>query len=389
MTEALYKLCVAKAVRQRWAASVAWLRHVLQFGHMKTVYWLSILALVFIYVLRVHAQDEVSDLLGRVNGLRASLGLPAYTLNSTLSAAAQSQAQWMLETGTISHSRPDGSTPRSRAQAAGYASTFVSENIYGGTNASVNTAWNFWINSSIHYAGLTNPNYREIGIGVAHGAWGATYVLVFGNPGGPPPLPPQAARSEGAAPQQPSYVVGLDANGNIMHEVQPGDTLGDIALIYGYTWDDIPYMMQLNGLTNPRDLDIGSILLVPPYGGTFTPTPGEPPPTPTPVPSLDSTPTNNASPATDLGIIMPTAVASLTLPPATLASPLPTPYASLTPEATAAVPTSGAGEAVLTTTSGTITRSGPSPWLTAALVVQAGVLIIAGLEFVLRVRRRK
>jgi len=338
---------------------------------------------LLVFALPLHAQDEVSDLLGRVNGLRLSLNLPAYTLNSILSNAAYSQAQWMVDTGDIAHSRPDGSTPRSRAQAAGYGSTFVSENIYGGTNATVGTAWNFWINSAIHYAGLTSPNYQEVGIGVAHGAWGATYVLVFGNPGGPPP---QAARAEGnaAAPQQPSFVVGLDAHGNIMHEVQPGDTLGDIALIYGYTWGDIPYMMQLNGLTNPRDLEIGSILLVPPYGGTYTPTPGDAPTVEAtlPTPTLEIT----VSPADDLGLITPTIAVS----PSPLI-PSPTPVETATPNTAlvAMMPTPEATLPSITAAGGTIVQSAPSPWLAVALVVQVGILVVAGLEYLLRGRRRR
>jgi hypothetical protein len=335
------------------------------------------------------AQNAAGDLLGRVNGLRASLGLAAYSLNGTLSAAAQSQAQWMVETGNVSHSRPDGSTPRSRAQAAGYSSTFVSENIYGGTNATADTAWNFWINSAIHYAGLTNPNYQDIGIGVASGAWGSTYVLVFGNPGGPPPLPPQAAHAGGEAASQPSFVVGLDANGNIMHEVQEGDTLGDIALIYGYTWDDIPYMMQLNGLTNPRDLDIGSILLVPPYGGTYTPTPGEVPTEQAtmPAPSAESDATSEA----DLGIITPTVAASATPVPSSVTPTAANVLSSTTPVSTlvAAVPTAEVTPMGISAAGGTITQSGTSPWLTIAVIVQVGVLVVAGLDYVLRGRKRR
>ncbi len=57
----------------------------------------------------LQAQDGAGDLLGRINGLRASLGLPAYRLNGALGAAAQSQAQWMADTGSISHVRSDGS----------------------------------------------------------------------------------------------------------------------------------------------------------------------------------------------------------------------------------------------------------------------------------------
>jgi uncharacterized protein YkwD len=357
--------------------------HVLQLLPMRTRPLIICLALLLVFAATAHAQDESGDLLARVNALRTSLGLSPYSFNGILSAAAQGQAQWMVDTGNISHSRPDGSTPRSRAQAAGYPSTFVSENIYGGTNAGVNDAWNFWINSAIHYAGLTNPNYQDIGIGVAHGAWGATYVLVFGNPAGTPILPPQASGGQNASSGQPSYVVGLDANGNIMHEIQPGDTLGDIALIYGYTWDDIPYMMQLNGLADVRDLDIGSILLVPPYGGTYTPTPDDAPTTP------DTSATTSADAATtpvDLGIITPTQPApTLTLIPTNIL--LPTPQASTpTVVQVASVPTDSA--TLLTVSSGgTITPGAQSPWLTIALVVQVGILVAAGVEFIRRSRR--
>jgi len=113
------------------------------------------ICLLFILALSsvVGAQDAASDLLGRINGLRASLGLPAYTFNGTLAAAALNQAQYMANTGQISHTQSDGSTPSSRAAAAGYGGRWVSENIYAGSSARVADAWNFWLNSPIHYRG--------------------------------------------------------------------------------------------------------------------------------------------------------------------------------------------------------------------------------------------
>ena len=229
--------------------------------------------LLLVPVLSVQAQG---DMLGRINGLRASLGLPGYTLNGALSAAAQQHAQWMVDTGSISHTENDGSGPRSRAINAGYVSTDVSENIYGGTNATPDAAWTFWINSAIHYRGLTNARYKEVGIGTASSSWGTAYVLVFGNPGGPAYVPPSANDSGGTTSSAPpSYVLGVDEHGFILHEVQPDDTLGDIALIYGYTWADIPYMEAINGITDHYDLEIGSVFLVPPHDGTYTPTPAD------------------------------------------------------------------------------------------------------------------
>lgn len=363
--------------------------------------WFGI-ALLLLQSGAAHAQDG-SDLLGRINALRASLGLPAYAWNGALAAAAQSQAQWMVDTGTIAHARPDGSTPRTRALAAGYSTTEVSENIYGGTNATSNDAWNFWINSRIHYAGLTNARYKEVGVGIASGGWGSAFVLVFGNPGGPAYVPPAAAAGSGsgagAASGPPSYVVGLDSHGNIMHEIQPGDTLGDIALIYGYTWGDIPTMVALNGLNQDdyRDLEVGSIFLVPPQAGTYTPTPGGPEPTATPPPAVSTeTPTAEivASPTpavTDTPAPMPTAVviaATANSVPAMVQVLVPTPSSTPTGEAVALLAT----PAVLASEkqSGvTITpNNGPSPWLIIGLVVQVGVLTVAGIEFVRRIRRR-
>lgn len=228
------------------------------------------------------AQDVQSDLLGRINGLRASLGRTPYTLNGALSAAAANQANWMATTREISHVQYDGSRPRDRAVAAGYGSTWVSENIYIGSDASPSNAWTFWINSPVHYAGLTNTNYQEVGIASAPtgDGWYA-FVLVFGNPGGAPPIQASTggnSSGQSSAPSgPPPWVVGVDPVGNIMHEVRQDDTWGDILLEYGYTWDDLERVLALNGREfndeGVRSIKPGDVVLVPPYEGTYTPTP--------------------------------------------------------------------------------------------------------------------
>jgi hypothetical protein len=245
---------------------------------------------------RALAQDDAGDLLGRINALRASLGRAGCSMHPALAAAAQSQAQWIVETGRVSHTRPDGSGVRTRAANAGYPSQQVTENIYGGSNATVSDAWAFWVNSGVHYNSMVSPEYNEVGIGVARGAWGTAFVVVLGSQGGGWSAPQAAAAPSGGgsgrnAPANsapPSFVLGLDARGNIRHRVQPGDTLGDIALIYGYGWSDIPTLMALNNMTDVRDLVVGSEFLVPPKDGTFTPTvdPNTPTPsyTPSPIP---------------------------------------------------------------------------------------------------------
>jgi uncharacterized protein YkwD len=248
-------------------------------GSWKLVAGSQIIIVLLLFVLPAAAQDVAGDLLGRINNLRGTRGLPGYTINGALTSAAADQAQWMVDNGcAIAHVRPDGSSPRTRAAAFGYQTTDVSENIYCGSNAATDNAWTFWINSGIHYAGLVNTRYKEIGIASARGAGGQAFVLVFGNPGGPAFVPPSAAGGgDGeAASGPPAYVLGIDKDGNILHEIQPGDTLGDIMLIYGYTWEEIPTVLALNGLSEKdiRDLAIGNVLLIPPADGTFTPTPG-------------------------------------------------------------------------------------------------------------------
>ncbi|MCA9882317.1 MAG: hypothetical protein KC708_05085 [Anaerolineae bacterium] len=238
--------------------------------------------ILFLLVPFVLAQDVQSDLLGRINTLRASLGRSPYSLNAALSAAAANQANWMASTREISHVQPDGSRPRDRAQAAGYGSTWVSENIYIGSDASANSAWTFWINSPVHYAGLTNTSYQDVGIASAatgDGWW--AFVLVFGNPGGAPAIQSSSGGNNGGQSSAPSgpppWVVGVDSVGNIMHEVREDDTWGDILLDYGYTWDDLPRILELNGREftdeGTRTIKPGDVVLIPPWGGTYTPTP--------------------------------------------------------------------------------------------------------------------
>ncbi|MDX2162023.1 MAG: CAP domain-containing protein [bacterium] len=368
-------------------------------------------AAMFAHSPSAFAQDEVSDLFGRINALRASVGRSAYALNGTLSAAAQSQAQWMVDTGTIDHFRPDGSNPRSRAMNAGYPSAMVSENIYGGSNASASVAWSFWVNSAIHYAGLTSANYSEVGIGIAGGGWGRAYVLVFGNPGVPPAASAgsaggeQASNAAAAVPQR-IYAIGVDEAGNIQHLIATGDTLGDIALIYGYTWDDVPRMMALNSLADARSLLPGEIFLVPPSDATEAAPTVTVYVTATPIPAtitpfVFATPTS-AIPTANLSQIATASgglpAGTVVVPPDVLATmrvselPAPAPTdAPVTPTHTlnamsvAAVSTPASEMAALMPQStATAPRNNTQQWILIALAVQVGVVALAGLEFARR-----
>jgi hypothetical protein len=369
------------------------------------------------------AQDVASELLARINALRASLGLPGYSLNGALSAAALNQARWMVNTGQISHTQSDGSTPSSRAAAAGYGGSWVSENIYGGSLARIDDAWAFWTTSPIHYRGLTNPNYQDIGIASATSSWGTAYVLVFGAQGSGRAVSTGGGSSGGTgrASGPPPFVVGLDNHGNIMHEVQPQQTIGDILLIYGYTWDDLGYFLTLNHKSQDdiRRLQIGEVVLVPPKAGTYTPTPlpegwptatllpdelvataiaeavdyatlvaqsatPTPPVSPTPQPTVTvaplivtETPPARIATAADVPAVL------FTITPAT-ATPSPTLDITLTRVASVPVGT----PAPILADVPAPPASGPDiPWVWVAVGLQVGVALMAGLQFLMRRRK--
>jgi hypothetical protein len=413
----------------------------------------SVLVFGFTSLAPVAAQDAASDLIGRVNSLRASQGLPAYSVNGALNAAAAGHAQWMADNAIISHTGPGGSTPTARAAAAGYPSSFVSENIYGGTNAGANDAWVFWVNSPIHYRGLVNAGYSEVGIGIGTSSWGYTFVMLFGSQSNPYAAAAAAAgggnnsRNDGdgggAAAAPPSFIVGVDSVGNIMHEVQPGQDLGEIALIYGYSWDDIPSMLSLNNLTenDVRLIQIGQIFLVPPHAGTYTPTPLPPGVTLTPsntpeplTPTIEGQiglpgeggeqPPPTITPTYDLSILTQIAVAktqnALTpvelptqfVPPqiATAASipiDLPDYATTVTPSPTvdpaliaAGIDPTGMQVAQVNTMNadGTVStspqqviivrESSASPWLIVAVALQGLIIVAASVEFLRRLRKK-
>ena len=326
----------------------------------------------------VSAQGS-GDLLTRINNLRASVGQSGYTINSSLAAAAQNQAAWMANTGNVSHTQDDGSGPRVRAQNAGYPSNWVTENIYLGSGADTGVAWNFWVNSPIHYAGMTSPNYSDIGIAIASGANGYAFVLVFGNAAGSLPQSVSTGGNGQSTKQiaaAPSFVVGVDGTGNIMHEVQGGDTIGDIALIYGYTWEILPYMLDINGMTEDDVpyLEIGSVFLVPPQDGTYTPTFAAATETPR------ATATASVSPKTATEALFLTEMVA----PATFVLPSKTPTAEMvvrfrpTPQATPVLEEVTLPDAEQDDSLKII--------LIIAVVLQVGIIAFATLEFFRRSR---
>jgi uncharacterized protein YkwD/LysM repeat protein len=210
-----------------------------------------------------------------VNQFRASQGLPPFQYNSILAVAAQNQASWMAENVIYSHTGAGGSTPLSRAQAAGY-SGYVIENIVGGWHMSPRQGLIWWQNSPIHYNTLVTSSYPQAGVGYATNGEVNMYVLVVGRPPGPyeSASPPQT-NAASAAPLiiTPIELAEPREDGSIVHVMQPGQALWTVAAYYDV---DLDFLYLINGLTTDDVLHPGDEVTVRLADGQ------EPPPTPTP-----------------------------------------------------------------------------------------------------------
>jgi uncharacterized protein YkwD len=129
----------------------------------------------------VSVSSMASEILQRLNTLRAQNGLQPVALNSALTAAAQRHSQDMAKTGNISHTGSDGTTPEQRMRAAGYAGGTGEEALYGG-RATVDDAWYFWTTDKGHANMLLKPEYTTVGIAVVNVGDRYYYTMDFGKP---------------------------------------------------------------------------------------------------------------------------------------------------------------------------------------------------------------
>ena len=130
------------------------------------------------------------DLINAVNVLRLSNGLAPYSISPILMYTAQSQADFLAATGTMSHTGPGGSGLTERLLAAGYplggelsAGGFRAENITGGNESMpAQSAVDQWTGDALHLNTMLSPNMTEIGAGVAVSNGRVYYVIDCAHP---------------------------------------------------------------------------------------------------------------------------------------------------------------------------------------------------------------
>ncbi len=106
------------------------------------------------------------QLVGLINGVRASLGLPAYAVDGELTASAQRWAQSMAASGAMSHQGD---------LSGGISSPWVrlGENV--GVGSSVTEVHAALVASPGHYANIADSGFGSVGVGVVESG-GTLYI---------------------------------------------------------------------------------------------------------------------------------------------------------------------------------------------------------------------
>ncbi len=124
------------------------------------------------------ATDLEQRVAENINDARADAGLPALKVEVHLNASAQSHADWMGETGSLSHTGEDGSTPTERIDDTGFP-------LDGAWRTAENVAWTSvtgdldseevdrmhegLMESAGHRENILDPEVSYVGVGLSVG----------------------------------------------------------------------------------------------------------------------------------------------------------------------------------------------------------------------------
>ena len=100
---------------------------------------------------------------------QAAAARPSLVLGQDLSAIARQYSEQMRDQGFFSHVAPDGTTLKLRLEIAGVDYSSAGENIAQVSNAGnpAALAHELLMDSRRHRANILDPDFREVGIGVA------------------------------------------------------------------------------------------------------------------------------------------------------------------------------------------------------------------------------
>jgi len=285
------------------------------------IFGIAMLFVISAFPLPVYANPPTGyDLAAAVNAYRAANGYYALNPNSLVMSAAQTHAEWIVETGQGGHIGANGSDETVRVSWTGYgggAAIQCDENWAGGTSIdeAVYGSWSDWVHQEVMLNAWGN-RYTDIGGGVAERGDGR-YVFVLnvcmvigqGYSGEVPDssaAPPADGSGILTTPDASNYIFGVVqatplADGSIKHIVQYGQTLAAIADAYGVTIESI---RELNEMAADETIIWTEQELLVKSGSGLMPTesletsPAAISPTPSPTETPQPNPTMAVSPET-------------------------------------------------------------------------------------------
>lgn len=217
-----------------------------------------------------------SDLISLINGMRTANGLGALAVDSSLMACAQNTADTMAQYSMSWHI----GDVSSRVSTFGYNNgnkAFATENFMIGptTLANIQSSWS----DANHMIPASSASYCHIGAGVSSEVNGKVYYVVqaaypgnvegcgFSSAGSKTTSSGSASGSvsnqsiiDASQIIKSIKIATADANGDIYHTVENGQTLWGIASAYEVSEDEIA---AWNNVSDKASLSLGQKLLIP------------------------------------------------------------------------------------------------------------------------------
>lgn len=126
------------------------------------------------------SSSVIQEVVNIVNQERSRAGLSPLRIHSQLNAAAQAHSDDMVRNNFMGHTGSDGSSMGDRIRRNGYNFRTAGENVAAG-QSSPQDVMRSWMNSPGHRQNILNPNFRDIGVGCAHGgSYGIYWTQKFG-----------------------------------------------------------------------------------------------------------------------------------------------------------------------------------------------------------------
>jgi len=228
-------------------------------------------------------QVSAYDLIIAMNTLRVSYGLPALVEDPIVNAVAQSTATTMAVNSMSWHI----GDVRGRLAAAGYGNggtVWATENFaVSGGGMGIDEIMAVWADPD-HMRPAVEPAYCNVGAGVAEANGKTYYILQAAYVSGQECGSSSSSSSSGGTSQTdsgapvvsqlivPVKIATPDADGNIYHVVQAGQSFWSIAIAYQITIQDLE---TWNNLSREAGLQAGQKLFIPNKNtaGFATPTP--------------------------------------------------------------------------------------------------------------------